>query len=154
MTTQWDLSRIYQRKVERMLAGFALIHPLQALTAYQKVEGIMLDAIAFGWLSHLTTKEQILLTMDIEKKVQLCSQIAMDWEEGKYITKLTDGMNRVYLEYEPVSIGQGELVWSHYSAEYIGEDLENRIEEQRTFRSGLQDLTWFASSYLEGNYAR
>ncbi len=154
MTTQWDLSRIYQRKIERKLAGFALIHPLQALRAFRKVEKLMLDDVMIGWLKYLIRKERDLIALDNERKALLCYQYALGWEDGTHLTTFIDGMNKVYMDYEPVSVGRGELVWSHYSIEYIGEDLANRIEEQHTFRSGLQDLTWFASGYIEGNYAR
>lgn len=153
-STQWDLSRIYQRKIERKLAGFALIHPLQALRAFRKIEEFMLDDMAAGWLRFLSRKERDLIALDNERKTQLCYQFAIGWEGGEHQVKLIDGMNRVYRDYEPVSIDKGELIWSCYSIEHIGEDLANRIEGQHTFRSGLQDLTWFASGYLEGNYAR
>lgn len=133
-TTQWDLSRVYQRKIERMLAGLAIIHPLQALRAFRKVDEIMLDKVSIGWLRYLIRKERDLIALDNERKVQLCYQFALGWESGEHLTTLIDGMNKTYLDFEPVSIGRGELIWSHYSIEYIGENLANRIEEQHIFR--------------------
>lgn len=113
----------------------------------------MLDDMAIGWLKYLIRKERDLVALDNERKTKLCCQFAIGWEGGAHRLKLIDGMNQVYLDYEPVHINKGKLVWSHYSVEFIGEDLANRIEEQHVFRSGLQDLTWFARGYLEGNYA-
>ena len=152
--TQWDLSRIYQRKIERKLAGFALIHPLQALRAFRKVENLMLDDIAIGWLRYLIRHERDLIALDNERRVHLCYQLALGWQDGAHLTKLIGGMNQSYRCYEPVKIDKGELVWSQYSIEFIGEDLADRIEEQHIFRSGLKDLTWFVDGYLDGNYAR
>ena len=86
--------------------------------------------------------------------MQVCYQFALVWKDGAHLTKLIGGMNQSYRDYEPVHVAKGELIWSHFSFEFIGEDLANRIEEQHIFRLGLQDLTWFASSYLEGSYAR
>ena len=153
-TTQWDLSRIYQRKIERKLAGFALIHPLQAIRAFREVEKLMLDNMAIGWLKYLIRKERDLIALDNERKVQLCYQYCLDWEGGTHLTKLIRGMNQGYRDYEPVHVAKGELIWSHFSFEFIGEDLANRIEDQHIFRSGLKDLTWFVDGYLDGNYAR
>ncbi len=130
-----------------------MIHPLQALRAFRKIEEFMLDDMATVWLRFLIRKERDLIALNNERKTQLCYQFAIGWEGGEHQVKLIDGMNRVYRDYEPVSVGEGKLVWSHYSIEYIGEDLADRIEEQHVFRSGLHDLTWFASGYLEGNYA-
>lgn len=152
--TQWDLSRIYQRKIERMLAGFALIHPLQALRGFRKVDKIMLDKVSIGWLRFLILNEGDLIALENERKIHLSYQLASGWEDGAHLTTLIDGMTKVYMDYEPVTIGKGGLVWSNYSIEYIGEDLASRIREQHVFRSGLQDLTLFASAYLEGNYVR
>ena len=147
-----DLSLVFQRRLERQLAGFGLVHPNHAVRAHHSVKEIMVDELCRCWLQHLINIECDLIKLGDDERVHICYKLASNWNDGAYLTKLIDGMNRLYLDYDPVSIGQGELIWSHNSVEYIGEDLANRIKEQNVFRSGLQEVTRFTVNYIERNY--
>jgi hypothetical protein len=144
------LSRSLQRKLEKSLAGFSLLHPLEVLESFEQLEPIMLEETVIGWLKYLRLRKRDFEALDQESRKKLITQLLYGFEDGAHKAELFGAMNNTYLDYEPVQIkADGSIVWKSYSPEAIIDDLYGQIISQRLLRSGLPDLADYVLEVLQ-----
>ena len=149
-TDQESLSRYLQRKLERHLAGMALINTLEVLHVFSEIENLMIDEIALSWLRFLQRKQRDFMILDEDHKRQICFNLACGFEGGAHQVTLIKYMNETSRIYDPVSIAEdGSIQWQGYSAKLIIDDLVMRIKAQTGLRKGLPDLAMYAFELLE-----
>jgi len=73
-----DLSVVYQRRLERQLAGFALAHPVEALSIYREIKEIMIDDLAISFFEKLIKHENELQELCIDDQISLVYSIAIE----------------------------------------------------------------------------
>ena len=129
-----DLSVVYQRRLERQLAGFALAHPVEALSIYREIKEIMIDDLAISFFEKLIKHENELQELCIDDQISLVYSIAIE-VDPVVITK----------EFNETGVG----IYGWLSTEEISVDLGRRIKNQHLTREGLTDLGHFALSYIE-----
>ncbi len=145
---QIDLSRILQRRLERSLAGFAILYPLAGLKKYHELRDIFLDDMSTRWFEILNKHQAEISLLSATAAIEITTRLAAAFDNGRHFSELTYWMNRLFEDYSPVSVGRGELIWSGYSTQYICDDICNQIQEQDEMRPGLQELAVFANRYL------
>lgn len=149
--SQEGLSRLLQRSLERNLAGLALVHPVEVLAIYDQLRPIMLDDIAPGFLQLLDDHKDQLQELDNDARLELCDQLATDFEGGKHKTELLGWMNDTSTHFDPAFINtDGSIAWIGYSVTGIINQLLGRIKDQAFCRAGLPDICQFALEVLSG----
>ena len=146
---QDTISRGLQRKLEGLLAGFSIIHPLEVLEVFPQVEPIMLDReIAVPWLRLLQQKQRDLIDLNEDARHKFISNLVIGFQGGMHKSSLLRFMNSTYCAYEPVYIEVEHITWRGYDARTITADLVKRIYYQHNLRAGLPDLAEYLLEVL------
>ena len=147
---QGSLSCLLQRTFERKLAGWSLLHPLEVLRVLPELQSIWIDDITPGFLNLLDEHKAEISRLDNDARLELCNQIALDFEGGEHYIELIDCMNSTFVDHNPATIGEdGKISWSGYSIYTIVNQLLQRIKDQVHLRDGLPDLCQFSLEVLE-----
>ena len=146
---QSSLSCLLQRTFERKLAGLALLHPLEVLAVIEELKSIWIDQVAADFLQLLDEHKDQLLDIDNDARLELCNQLALDFEDGEHYLELIDRMNSTWDDHEPVLVNEdGTITFRDYSIPSIVEGLLKRIRDQEGLRAGLPDLCQFSLEAL------
>ena len=146
---QASLSCLLQRTFERKLAGWALLHPLEVLRVLPELQSIWIDDITPGFLQLLDDRKGDLGLLDNDARLELCNQLALDYEGGEHYLELIDRMNSTWDDHESVIVNEdGTITFRDYSIPSIVDGLLKRIKDQVHLRDGLPDLCQFSLEAL------